>query len=57
MTDFILETQHLSKAFGGIRATDDLDLQVLPGRTARRDWPQRCRQNNLDFTALRIANA
>jgi branched-chain amino acid transport system ATP-binding protein len=31
MTDFILETQHLSKAFGGIRATDDLDLQVLPG--------------------------
>ncbi len=31
MSQALLETRHLMKAFGGIRATDDLNLQVLPG--------------------------
>jgi branched-chain amino acid transport system ATP-binding protein len=31
MTQPILETRHLMKSFGGIRATDDLSLSVLPG--------------------------
>ncbi len=31
MSQVILETRHLMKAFGGIRATDDLNLSVLAG--------------------------
>lgn len=31
MSNYALETRHLMKSFGGIRATDDLNLQVLPG--------------------------
>lgn len=31
MSAVILETRHLMKAFGGIRATDDLNLSVLTG--------------------------
>lgn len=31
MTQPILETRHLMKSFGGIRATDDLNLSILPG--------------------------
>lgn len=31
MSQAILETRHLMKAFGGIRATDDLNLSVMPG--------------------------
>lgn len=31
MTTFTLETRGLMKTFGGIRATDDLNLQVVPG--------------------------
>jgi ABC-type branched-subunit amino acid transport system ATPase component len=49
MTQPVLEARRLVKSFGGIRATDNLSLTV-----ARGDRPQRCGQNDTDYTALWI---
>ena len=33
MTEILLETRHLFKHFGGIYATEDINLQIESGRT------------------------
>ena len=46
----LLTVSQLNKSYGGVRATDDLNLEVMNGRITRGDWTKWCGENNADFT-------
>ena len=41
MSDAILQVEHLMMHFGGIKALNDVNLEVERGIDYRPDWPER----------------
>ena len=53
MAEPVLRLDDLHKNFGGLTVTDGVDLEVAAGRAARRDRPERRRQDHADQPDLR----
>ena len=57
MAEPLLRIDNLTKRFGSLAASDGLSLDVIAGEVHARDRPERRRQNDADFPALRRARS